>query len=368
MNLTTEQIVRNCLKQRKEGDYWDFKRKWPEKTEDVIKDIICFANTVHNKKCYIIFGMTDDLKIIGVKEEERKKEANIRDALGKLQFAKDIRPKITFEPIYMENKLLDVLIIDDVLNTPIYLNKQYGEMIQGCIYSREGDRNTPDRENALPSQIEALWKKRFGLIKSPLDYIIEHLTNKNEWKRTNDGYFYICKPEYKLYQYDDEEDNQKNKSIYYAWTQFDKSTHFTYLDVKMNETVLDTYQIAHLDNNRLRIPTPDFKFIHGCQYGYYIKNSASYKVLEFLRDKENEDENIAFNKLSQIILIFETTEEQNAFEKYLEYHLDEFKKRKDNISVKLNLKEQSWKEPGIKDDIKTGQALNEMLLEWKSKK
>ena len=46
---TVEQMVRFFLSQGKEGEFWDFKLEWHEKIEDLIKDIICFANTVHDE-------------------------------------------------------------------------------------------------------------------------------------------------------------------------------------------------------------------------------------------------------------------------------------------------------------------------------
>ena len=34
------------IRKGKEGEYWDFKQEWHERIEDLIKDIICFSNTV----------------------------------------------------------------------------------------------------------------------------------------------------------------------------------------------------------------------------------------------------------------------------------------------------------------------------------
>lgn len=53
-DYSTVQIVQHCLQQGKEGEYWDFKQEWHKRIQDLLKDIICFANTVHDKKCYII--------------------------------------------------------------------------------------------------------------------------------------------------------------------------------------------------------------------------------------------------------------------------------------------------------------------------
>lgn len=81
-------MVRSFLEKGKEGECWDFKQEWHENTADLIKDIICFANTVHDENCYIIFGVSDDLQIKGM-QKPRTKQANIIDAISNLIFAGD---------------------------------------------------------------------------------------------------------------------------------------------------------------------------------------------------------------------------------------------------------------------------------------
>ena len=153
-----QELVLSLLEQGKEGEYWDFKQEWHEKIEDLLKDIICFANTVHSKDCYIIFGVADDLTVTGMKKD-RRKQADIIDALSKLKFAGDIYPKIELTTIDIDYKDVDILRIFDVEKTPIYLKENYGQMRPGCIYTRVGDKNTPDKGNADMTDIENLWRK-----------------------------------------------------------------------------------------------------------------------------------------------------------------------------------------------------------------
>ena len=80
-HLPFEELLDYLLSQGKEGEFWDFKREWHNKIEDLIKDIICFANTVHDKDCYLVFGIEDDLSVIDV-PEPRRKQADILDALS----------------------------------------------------------------------------------------------------------------------------------------------------------------------------------------------------------------------------------------------------------------------------------------------
>ena len=174
-------IIEFLLAQSKEGEFWDFKREWHDNIEDLIKDIICFANTAHDESCYIVFGVDDCCNIVGM-EKPRRKQADIIDALSNLVFAGDISPKISVDSIEIEGKDVDILIVSDMDNTPVYLKRNYGKMKAGCIYLRTGDKNTPDGGNADIADIEMLWKKRLGLTKPPLEFVrCDHF----EWIRLN---------------------------------------------------------------------------------------------------------------------------------------------------------------------------------------
>ena len=46
------EIVKQLQAKHHEGDYWDFKQDWwDSKNPEMIKDILCFANTVHSRDC-----------------------------------------------------------------------------------------------------------------------------------------------------------------------------------------------------------------------------------------------------------------------------------------------------------------------------
>lgn len=108
--LPLTELVPFFLSQGKEGEFWDFKQEWHKNIEDLIKDIICFANTVHDENCYLIFGIADDLSVTGM-NEMRRKQADILDAISSLVFAGDNLPTISVETVDCEGSELDVLII-----------------------------------------------------------------------------------------------------------------------------------------------------------------------------------------------------------------------------------------------------------------
>lgn len=144
-----------------------------------MKDIICFANIAHNKDCYLIFGVSDDFEVIGMKEP-RRKEADIIDHLSTLSFAGEVGPQVKVKTIVINDIEIDVLIIKSVNETPIYLNRNYGGMLKGCIYARHGDSNTPNKGNAAPVTIENLWKKDLDYLSRNMSFLsIDYSTKKN---------------------------------------------------------------------------------------------------------------------------------------------------------------------------------------------
>jgi hypothetical protein len=370
-DYSTVQIVQHCLQQGREGEYWDFKQEWHKEIQDLLKDIICFANTVHDKKCYIIFGISDDLKIVGM-TEPRRKQADIIDALSNLWFAGDVSPKISVETVMINGVILDVLVVDNIERTPVYLNRDYGAMKRGCIYARVQDRNTPNNGNADMETIENLWKKRMGLTKPPYEYIIDRLRNREEWSDYDGDFYNIYKPEYRIHNYQDDEQDTL-AAEFYAYTQVNTSVFYSCIDIIANNTVLDTYQIVHLDGGKLHIPVPEWGFIdkkegYNSHYSYkfYLSDSPRYELLKFMYSSEHPEQQIAYNYFAQVVLLFDSKAEQNEFKKYVSSHLN---KLENFISVDAKVYNTSdlrgAEKRVVRERLKTGAALNKMLLQWR---
>jgi len=366
-------LISYFISKGKEGEWWDFKQEWHINMHDLIKDIICFANTVHDEDCYLIFGVSDDLKLTGM-QQSRKKQADVIDALSNLHFAGDNIPKIDIETVNFEGTELDVLKIFDTDRTPIYLKKPYGSMRQGCIYSRNGDKNTPDNGNAEIVEIENLWRKRLGLTKPPLEYIIDRLQNKLEWNQHDDFYYNIYKPEYSIKNIDENDDVGRRVDEFYSYSQANESTSYSMLDIMAHNTVLDSYQITNLDSGRLSIPVPEWGFLHFGDYHqdtraykYYIEGSDRYRVLDFLYNPENSDERCAFDDLLNVVLIYHSEEERKAFEGYVLANPEKLdslvnaSKEYEYIATESELKTSEYKKR-----LRTGIALNTLLKGWRA--
>lgn len=370
-DLPLDRIVEILAAKGREGEYWDYKQEWHENMADLLKDIICFANTPHDANCYLLFGIDDDGHIVGMKKN-RRKQADILEAMDNLWFIGDVRPEISVETVVVNEIEVDVLTVYDTQKTPIYLKRNYGEMLAGCIYMRNGDKNTPNRGMASIDDVEKLWKKRFGLLQTPLEYIIGRLQYQTEWKQQDHIYYNMYRPEYQLKILKGDEDYLIPE--FYVYTMSNKSTSYEMLQIIAGDTILEEYQIVVLDSGRYKTPVPEWGFAgydryridHKFTYKYFVKGSTEYRLQQFFLDGENEEAIYANRRLMEVVLLYETEDEKSAFEAYIEDNQEEIMERiskKDRYSYI-----QATNEPDTKECIKrlnTGLVLNEMLREWR---
>ncbi len=360
------------IQKGKEGNSWDFKLEWHEKAEELLKDIICFANTIHDDDCYIIFGITDNLKIKGMRGK-RRKQADIINLIDGHDFAGSLRPKVSVDTIKIQGKKLDILTIFNSNMTPYYLKKNFGGMYANCIYLRKEDTNTPDKSSADYYDIEKLWMKRFHLLGSKLDFIINNL-DKNDWKYVDEKYFYIKDPQYTIEFCDEEIVNEPD---YYSYNMVNSTSYYGELYLCLQKTTLLKLNTVVLDGGRLEIIVPEVHYFYRDKFGlspkylykYYIEDSYNYKLLKFIRSfTDNEESNFAFKKLKEVILIFKSFDEKNSFDKYINSHINTFKKELKNLSEKfynIDCNNEQKKLNHIKD-LNTGKALNKMLEQWRN--
>lgn len=89
---------------------------------------------------------------------------------------------------------------------------------------RNGDKNTPNKGMASIDDVEKLWKKRFGLLQTPLEYIVGRLQYQTEWKQQNRTYYNMYRPEYQLKILEDDDDRAIPE--YYAYAMTNESTSY----------------------------------------------------------------------------------------------------------------------------------------------
>lgn len=372
--LPIEEVVDYCLRQRKESDRWDFKQKWHNRIEDLIKDIICFCNTVHQDRCYLIFGVSDDFKLVGLKDSERTEITRINSAFSGMSFAGNIKPDVSIETISYHGVKLDILIIENVKSTPIYLNKPYGEMIQGCIYARVDDRNTPNRGNAEQYVIDNLWRKRFGLTMPTINHILRILKNRSDWKENNLGFYNIYEPRYTI-QLSGADDTENDTAEFYCFTQENPDFIWGTVEIKENETLIKSHQTVILDGGRLFIPVPEQASILSFrldqkkyEYRYYLKDDDNevYQLLMFMYDTSDSEQVEAFKELIKVVLIYRSQEEKKAFQAYVLKRLDELDER---INSCVEYRSNDFYPPKKTEQylyqLHTGYVLNQLLEEYR---
>jgi hypothetical protein len=332
MRGNIEEKIYKLISKKTEGDYWDFKQEWHKDNERLLHDILCFANTVHDKDCYIIIGVSDDGEIIGLNDENRVKQVAILDLLSNTVFAGDNIPEIKVETIKIEDKEIDILTVFNSYSVPFYLkkkSKRYSNIKEGYIYTRIGDKNTPISQNANMQQIEMLWKKRLGLTQPPLKQIVNRLKNKSEWVENNGTHYNIYKPEFKLVEEYDDDEYYRRSGEFYVYSQTNSKFMYKNLKIMCNETVLDDFQLVILDSGRFKTPIPQWGYVgrdqwginHKYSYKYYLRDSIAYELQEFFFDDEDMEEVYAKRNLDEVVLYFENEEEKVSFESYVERNL-----------------------------------------------
>lgn len=386
--LELKEMVLEFINSRRETDFYDFKQSWEEdesegkrkdSKSDLLHDIICMANNKHVGDSYIIFGIEDKTyNIVGVENDKnRKNQQQIIDFLKDKKFESGIRPQIEVKTIEISNHQIDVLIIKDTIDTPYYLTERYNQVEAYHIYTRVGDTNTPKNKNADINYVEYLWKKRFLLTTSPIKRIFSKLENKEEWlERYNEEkeckiYFNIYNPEYTINIIDEEADLSQP---FYNFAMANDNSRYGIVKVKYFETEVYSCQCIFLNSSQYTTSVPEWSFLKvidnmNVDYGYkyFIKRSELYLLHNFLYDDDIFDQKDARKEFYNVIIIYESEEEKNLFEKYIYNNKDNFinrvaEKEKEFDHIELNNK---LEEKDVRRKLSIGTVLNEMLKEYR---
>lgn len=304
--------ILELIERHAEGEYWDFKQQWHSNNADLLQDIICMANSPANRDCYIIIGVEDKTYIIlGVNDENRKKQQNVIDLLRqKPSWAGGYIPEVYVKTISVDDKELDIIIIKQSDNTPFYLLEDYkgggNPIFKGAIYTRKGDTNTPKTSTADLHDTELLWKRRFGLLYNPSQRAKYNVKDLENWRMVGNieeslkqGYalfYYLPDPDYVIYfiyecdkqEYDAckplsrVDENNRGEGCFYIYA-FSNVSY--YLDFSDNSKVILYYRMVPIysscveciDRRRTMIVPPEF-----WHDAYYIKDSFRFLTFEFL--------------------------------------------------------------------------------------
>ncbi len=232
-----------------ETEYLDYKSKWHECNAELVHDILCLANARSENDRYVVFGVKDHEKadnpydyIVGVPEGDlSKKQQSVVDILDKSCMNKNLSPYIhlykheLLRPsriLCNENenfkKFLLILHIENVPLKPFFLTQDYEGKKKGengeetiqldayKIYTRHRDTNTSKttlkdsvskksnrkqrKSYADDSEMELMWRERFGIDKTPKEKALMYLRNYDIWKSSDYQDFVYCvqDPDFKI--------------------------------------------------------------------------------------------------------------------------------------------------------------------------
>lgn len=340
--------ILELIERHAEGGYWDFKQQWHSNNADLLHDIICMANSLANRDCYIIIGVEDgSYNVLGVDDENRKNQQKVIDLLQqKPAWAGGYIPEVYVKTIFIADKEIDVVVVKQSDNTPFYLladyKKEGQQIFKGAIYTRKGDTNTPKTRTADLHDTELLWKRRFGLLYNPSQRAKFYLKDLENWEsadgetdksgRDNSFLFYRPDPDFTVYLiYEDEadEDMKYAKDInddavgaqsYYLFAFCNVCYHTDYSSrykvvLYYKEVPLFSSIIESVDEGRTRVVPPELSVIDP----HYIEDSFQYLMFEFVfRYWCFNYSTEAREMFLRVIPVYKSDEEHDEFMKYIQ--------------------------------------------------
>jgi len=407
--------IKSLISLKTEGGYWDFKQEWPV-NHDLLHDIICMANNLEDRDAYIIIGIADDGEVCGISDRNRKNQENLITFLRDKKFAGGVRPTVYVQTLEICDKVVDVIIIKNTMNTPYYLVEDYKGVFKGSIYTRVIDTNTPKTGNADIDKVEWLWKKRFGLIGS-IQSKIERILSSDGWicedaGEWNERFFNEHYPEVRIDPVISDKERLANDSeeyddAYLGHNLAHDSFYWLYANrgfwnLTGNEKLTRKwYTIKWYGNKVYEFPTvkatrqpfdfvePKSAFLNseigimldnvlglGAYYSYFIKGNYEYLLFKMIRPLQADDnymEKYGYypgNRQKALCLnvvpVFESEVEYETFIKYIFENNTCFKSKFDDIDIDDMFSGGEMRnDPRIGQSLKLGKLMVIWLERWR---
>ena len=348
-------VVMNLAHYKQEGTYCDFKRQWHENKADLVHDIICIANNLDGVTGLLIIGVDEEkgYTITGDADQlgHRLNTQNLIDMLRSKRWAEGM-PLVHVVPIKLEEWCADVIVIEhDDESIPYYLTDDFrdGKSVvrAGVVYTRTADSNTPKTAAANPLETERLWRRRFGIDKTPLERLPQFLQEPAKWRQaisshssdvedTEYCYYFIEHPEYSFVRkYDSECDTLEYFML--ASPFFTGISWWTYSFYYHQTLIL---QLPGAYSDHLWIPAPRYSTVQPqndemiCNgavhsYAYFISGSIERAALLFELDKSKEGPSAlpVVGMLDSLIPTFQDENERADFEQWVSQNWGIFMKR-----------------------------------------
>lgn len=358
-----DEIIFDLISKKVEGPYWDFKQKWYANDDkgkvSLLHDILCMANNLEDRDAYIIIGVENSsCKLLGVQQDQNRRcTANLCCFLRDQDFSGGIRPYVRVETIKIYSVDIDVIVIENSNKTPFFLTNDYPKtskctnknnqndkedanikpMKSFCIkansiYTRIGDTNTPKNSTADLDKIEYLWKKRFGINKTPLQKLPTLLEEIDQWEKSPisdseyDVLFHKQYPEYTIKT----KKNDRDGHELYMFDFYDSTAYWSNIEVFYHQTLIRADICVGLDGCRNFIVAPKRKVIEISNNDYheivhlfyFIKGTIEFLLSQVLCNMYGESDfyrnsRFGIRELSRSVFLFKNSQEMEAFINYV---------------------------------------------------
>ena len=144
-----------------ETDYIEFKSECKKSPTDHLHLLLCMMNTNVRREKYILFGVSDDKKVVGIEKKIDSSFFNNMLATAPLNMPFSIR----IESCEYEGKNISVVIVPENEGHLYVPTSNKYRLKKNAIYTRNGCTNTGTTDYAAPSRIIQILDKR----QMPLD-------------------------------------------------------------------------------------------------------------------------------------------------------------------------------------------------------
>lgn len=372
--------IMKLINLKQEGEYWDFKREWysDKKQADLLHDIICMANNRSNRDAYIIIGIDEehDYSITSRKNDpNRKNTQQLVDFLRGKHFSGGTRPIVNVESICLGAEEIDVIVVYNSDSTPFFLTERYQSLYPNYIYTRVQDSNTPKDKSADLSDMERLWKKRFGLLSPPLERMKIYLKEAKMWEFSpanalTEIYYNRFSPEYMIETVFDE--SKKGYEIY-LFNQTDSRPRWYDINLYYHQTLLASLEGVSLDGGRYFTSVPKTGWVTLSQYPkqvlefkYFIKDTMEFVIHEFYYKTHEDDERIARDKFLECILVFESDCEKEKFKQFVKDNWENKQIYEEGINKRSFEKVEGYEMNIFEEEFYNSQILKNMFRKFHS--
>lgn len=324
-NSEKEYIISEIQKEQfQENDRIDFKLQWYEKKSALVQDLLSFANTFHHDNCYIVIGIKDGTKeIVGIDDNDknRKNTQQLTDLIGGLHLAQNSFFSAEVDHLEINEKILDVIIIENSDNTPFFLSKEYENLKKGLVYCRRKDTNTSNDKIATDKEIENLYKKRLHLdqdILMQFKYLLQDLNNWDKYEEQGEPtiIFHKLRPDFYIKYY---EDKKNGDEIYEGFSIYECNPEITYykLELCFHSIKIKQFDLVGLDNSNKKIIFPR---LSPKNYFYEYSDSINYYINALLLHM-----NLSYTPcdLYQYIVLYENEKEREEVESNVEMTINQ---------------------------------------------